>query len=292
MRRKRLIRTVLGLLLAFYLVVGTFFWATQENAIFKPLEQIAETPADLDPPLKYESVEIPTGQSAVHGYWLPAGDNTPVAIYLHGQDATIGKNLHHAQCLNEVGCNVLVIDYRGYGATFDTMTPTESSVYQDAEVAWNYLTQTRRIAPERILIYGHSLGGAIAIELATRHPEAGGLIAESSFTSVKQMARWKFAITYLLPLDLLLRHQFNSEEKVGSNELPPVLFVHGTDDSKVPCYMCKQLYDAVSGTDKEMVLIKGGEHANRGEGQTAYRERVSAFIKRCFGRNSVRGITM
>jgi pimeloyl-ACP methyl ester carboxylesterase len=134
---------------------------------------------------------------------VPSNLKPPRPHQLPGTAGTGGNSF------NQLGCNVLVIDYRGYGATFGTITPTESSVYHDAEVAWNYLTETRGIAPERILIYGHSLGGAIAIELATRHPEAGGIVVESSFTSVKQMARWKFAITYLLPLDLLLRHRFD-----------------------------------------------------------------------------------
>ncbi len=282
-RRKRRIRTVLCLLLASYLAIGAYFWSTQEHAIFKPLKKIAQTPADLEPSLPYEDVEIPIEQSAVHGFWLPASGDAPVAIYLHGQDATIGKNLEHAQCLNELGCNVLVIDYRGFGATFGTMTPSESSVYLDAEAAWDYLTTTRGFAPEHILIYGHSLGGAIAIELATRHPDAGGLVAESSFTAVKPMAQWKFAATYLLPLDLLLRHRFDSIEKIRNKTIPPVLFVHGTADSKVPCFMCEKLYDAASGPNKDMLLIKNGEHANHGLGQTTYRAKMSDFINRCFG---------
>lgn len=286
MFKKRAALATLGALVVAYLAMGLYFWGTQEQAIFKPLQQIAQTPADLDPPLKFDAVEIPTQQSAIHGYWLPTDKNAPVALYLHGQDATVGKNLDHAQCLNQLGCNVLVIDYRGYGATFGTLTPSESSVNHDAGVAWTYLTETLGIAAERILIYGHSLGGAIAIELASNHPQAGGLIVESSFTSVKQIARWKFAVTYLLPLDSLLRHRFDSIDKVQKKPLPPVLFLHGTADTKVPTFMCKQLFDAAQGSDKEMLLIEGGEHAKHGEGQSAYEERVSAFLGRNFGPNS------
>ena len=147
---KRLIGMFLCLLLVSYLAMATYFWSTQEQAIFKPAGVIAATPADLIPPLPYEYVEIPAAQSAVHAYWLPAQRDGPVALYLHGQNATIGKNLEHAQCLSQLGCHVLVIDYRGFGATFGTMTPSESSVYEDAEVAWNHLTTTRGFAPEQI----------------------------------------------------------------------------------------------------------------------------------------------
>lgn len=291
MRKKRVIWSLIGLLIASYLGTGTYFWATQDDAIFKPRKQIKATPAELDPPLEYEYVKIPTEQSAIHGYWLPGASNAPTVLYLHGQDVTIGNNLHHAQCLNQLGCNVLVIDYRGYGATFGSMTPSESSVHQDAEVAWSYLTSDRSIAPEQILIYGHSLGGAIAIELATHHPEAGGLIAESSFTSVKQIARWKYAVTYLLPLNILLRHRFDSIGTVRENSLPPVLFVHGTADSKVPYFMSQQLYEATAGSNKEIVLIKGGEHANHGDGETDYWEKLLAFMHRCFGPTSLEVLT-
>jgi pimeloyl-ACP methyl ester carboxylesterase len=235
--------------------------------------------------LSYEELKIPNDQSAIpiHGYWLPASDEAPVALYLHGQEVTRHNNLHHAKCLNDLGCNVLVIDYRGYGETFGKMNPTEESVRHDAEVAWDYLTGTLEFAPERILIYGHSLGGAIAIDLATRNPEAGGLVTESTFTSVKNMARWKNPLTYLLPLGLLLRHEFDSVEKIREKELPPVLFIHGTADSKVPYFMCKHLHDAARGPFKDMVLIKGGEHADRKRGQTVYKAKVAAFLNQCFG---------
>ena len=103
---------------------------------------------------------------------------------------------------------------------------------------------------------------------------------------MKQIARWKFAITYLLPLDSLLRHRFDSIDKVQMNPLPPVLFLHGTSDTKVPTFMCKQLFDAAQGSDKEMLLIEGGEHAKHGEWQSAYEEEVSAFLGRNFGPNS------
>lgn len=281
-RRTRRSLIFLGTLVAAYFVVGFYFWSTQDQAIFKPLRAVAATPADLDPPLPYEDVEIPADQSSIHGFWLPASDDAPVALYLHGQDSTIGKNLEHPRCLNQLGCSVFVVDYRGFGETYGTMTPTESSVYEDAETAWDYLTTTRGLAPECILIYGHSLGGAIAIELATRHPDAGGLVAESTFTSIKDMARWKFAVTHLFPIDWLLRHRFDSIEKVRSRRIPPALFVHGLSDAKVPCFMCEDLHDAASVPNKELLLIENGGHANRGPGQATYQAKMAAFLDRCF----------
>jgi pimeloyl-ACP methyl ester carboxylesterase len=289
-RRKRQLRNVVCLLVASYLGMGAYFWSIQDHKIFKPLsveQSKAARPLDFRTPPDWglEDWEIPTNQSAtpISGLWLPASDEAPVALYLHGQEVTRHNNLHHAKCLNELGCNVLVIDYHGYGETFDKMKPTEASVYLDAEAVWDHLTGRLNIVPERILIYGHSLGGAIAIDLATRHPEAGGLVAESTFTSIKDMARWKNPLTFSLPIDLLLRHKFDSLEKVRENRLPPVLFIHGDDDSKVPDYMCSDLHDAARGPFKDILLLRDGEHADRNGGQPEYEAKMAAFLSHCFG---------
>ena len=272
-----------------YLSMGAYFWSTQDSKIFKPLSverSKAARPDDFrtPPDLGLEEREIPTNQPAfpINGFWSPTSVDAPVALYLHGQEVTRHNNLHHTACLNKLGCNVLVIDYHGYGETFDQKKPTEESMCHDAEVAWDYLTRHLEIAPERILIYGHSLGGAIAIDLATRHPEAGGQVAESTFTSIKDMARWKNCLTYVLPLDLLLRHKFDSLEKIRENRLPPVLFIHGDDDSKVPYYMSSLLHDAAHGPYKDL-LLRDGEHALRKEGQMEYEVKMAAFLSYCFG---------
>ncbi len=283
---KRPVWVLVGLMLTSYLVIGAYFWGTQDQKIFAPLETIAQTPGDLNPPLAFQRIKIPVeegqDEALVHGFWVPASASDrdlPTVLYLHGQDATIGKNLGHTESLHQLGCNVLVIDYRGFGQSFGTMYPSEASVYQDAEAGWNYLVKARRIDPRRVLIYGHSLGGAIAIELASRHPEAGGLIVESAFTSIRSMARWRNRVTYLLPLDLLLRHPFDSLKKVRDKTFPPVLFIHGTADTKVPSFMTEQLYDAAQGPDKDLLLIPDGLHASRGPlGQELYQKRVAAFI--------------
>lgn len=268
-----------------YFSIGFYFWSTQDRAVLKPRGPVATTPANLDPPLDFEPVVIDVRQSSVHAFWIPASEpQAPVALYLHGQDGSIGKILGSVQELHELGCHVLVIDYRGFGQTFESFTPTEASVYEDTEAAWKYLTTTRRFLPNEILIYGHSLGGAVAIELASRHPDAGALVAESTFTSVAEMARWRYAIMYLLPVDWLLRHRFESLEKVRSGELPPVLFIHGKADTKVPVGMCQSLHAAALGPDKQILLIEHGLHADRGPGEAVYRETMTAFLNKCFPR--------
>ncbi len=276
---RRVWRSIAYLLATIYICIGVYFWTIQDDAIFKPQPAQAGTPADLKPPLPYESIEIPVGIAAVHGFWLPGEADRPVILFLHGQDTTIGKNLHHAECFHEMGCPVLIIDYRGYGATYKTSTPSEAGLCEDAQAAWNYLVEQRGFRPEQILIYGHSLGGAVAIDLAAKQPEAGGLVVECSFTSVKDIVHWKAPMTYCYPLDWMLRHRFNSIQTVGTQPMPPTLFVHGTSDAKVPCFMSEELFQATLGPNKDLFLIDGGEHAKRNTGQAAYCVRISEFIQ-------------
>jgi pimeloyl-ACP methyl ester carboxylesterase len=262
-----------------YVGVGLRLWWIQDQEIFKPLPMVARSPADLQPPLPYESIEIPVADSTVHGYWLPREKDAPVVLFLHGQETTLGKNLHHAETLYGLGCQVLLIDYRGFGATCGQFSPSESSVCEDVDRVWQHLTEHHGFAHQQILIYGHSLGGAIAINLATRYPSAGGLIVENSFTSVKDMVQWKLPLTRLYPLDWMLRHPFDSLEKVSRHPLPPTLFIHGTADTKVPCFMSQSLHQAANGSATELLLIEGGEHSQRGPGQDAYLSRVAGFIQ-------------
>jgi hypothetical protein len=117
-RRRRVWSTfVLGILLI-YFAGGVYFWTIQDRSIFKPHATIARTPEDLVPPLTYTQVQISIENSSIHAVWLPAAhteSQSPVVLYLHGQESTIGKCLDQLQCLHELGCHVLAIDYRGYG---------------------------------------------------------------------------------------------------------------------------------------------------------------------------------
>jgi pimeloyl-ACP methyl ester carboxylesterase len=125
--------------------------------------------------------------SQIHGWWVPASatSEAPVWLFLHGNGSNVGDEVKRAFWFHQLGFSSLLIDYRGYGRSPGNF-PTESSVYEDVEAAWNYLTQLRQIPPEKIFVYGHSLGGAIAIELALQHPEIAGLAVEGTFTAMRQ----------------------------------------------------------------------------------------------------------
>ena len=278
---KRLIQLV-GLLAIFYVLVCIYMWATQKQKIFLPEPQLQTTPDRNG--MRYEEVRIPSGSGAergeLNGWWIPAEQaNAVTLLYLHGNFRNIGHNVEHALRLHNLGYNLLLVDYRGYGLSTGG-EPSEAKVYEDAEAAWNYLLKQRGVLAQRTFIYGHSLGGAVAIDLAIHHPEAAGLIAESAFSSMAAMGNQDYPY---LPISLLLNQRFDNLDKIGRLKIP-VLFIHGTWDTKVPYQMSQQLFDQAS-QPKYLKLIEGGEHGNSGGiAWLEYRAAVSEFVQRHIGR--------
>lgn len=281
-RRRRLRRTawrpwlswvLFAAVLSYALICG-YFWTVQDSKIYEPSPLIQTTPDRLG--LRYEALRIPLPapeQGELAAWWIPAERmQAPVMLYLHGNYRNISHNLEHVQRLHEMGFHLLLVDYRGYGAS-SAGPPHEQKLYADAEAAWGYLLERRAVRPERAYIYGHSLGGAVAIELALHHPEAAGLIVESSFTSMQAMGELNYP---WLPVGLLLNQRFDSLAKVGQLKLP-VLFIHGTWDSRVPYTMSQALYDAAP-MPKQLLLVEGGEHSNCSSvGRVEYQGALRAF---------------
>lgn len=276
----RRIRWTLMLAVLAYLGVCTYMWATQRHKIFEPTQSLQTTPERFG--LKFEEVHIPSGTGSEHGdlyaWWLPSElPGMPTILYLHGNDKNIGHahDVNSAARLHGMGYNLLAVDYRGYGKSTGG-EPSEAKMYEDAESSWNYLIKQRASDPKNTFIYGHSLGGAIAIDLAVRHPEAAGLIAESTFTSMVDLGKLKYPY---LPADLLVNQRFDSISKISRLKIP-LLLIHGTWDKLVPYEMSQRLYDKAP-QPKFQKLIEGGQHQNSGiVAPLEYRAAVSEFIQR------------
>lgn len=285
---KRRCFSVMVALAFLYAAVTAYFWWTQAEKILAPLEDIPTDPGRMDMP--FEPVRVPIyvagkkTEDQLYAYWVPSDDpDAPVFLYLHGQDATRGKNLEHTERLHQWGWNVLVIDYRGFGERYVDEKPSETKMYEDALSGLAYLEDERGFLPSKIFVYGHSLGGAVAIDIASR-PEGAdvaGFLIESTFTSVLDMTAHRYnGWLQVLPLNLLLNQRFDSLSKITSVKRP-ILFVHGTADEKVPYDMTVKLH-ALAPEPKVLCPIENAGHANCGSiGKRQYRESLQAFVGQC-----------
>ena len=263
----------LGILLTvLYISSCLFLFFRQNRFMFFPSEEISSIPTDLE--MDYQDIWLPAiaanhdTQSVtekVHGWWIPArGDRTLleddwVLLFLHGNADNISANLNHSKRFHQMGFSVFILDYRGYGRSPGEF-PTESTVYEDVETAWNYLVNERGIPPNKVVIYGHSLGGAIAIDLAHRHQDAAGAIIECSFTSMRDMVDYQYPIFNMFPIDWILTNRFDSSRKVKELKMP-LLFTHGTADTIVPVYMSEQLFEAAT-EPKQIFIVPTADHNN------------------------------
>lgn len=255
--------------------------------IFEPERKLRASPADFPFPIVEVSVPVRLANERLenmNGWWVPGSPgNSKAVLYLHGNDGNVSVSVNEITPLRELQYSVLLIDYRGFGAS-DGSFPSEASVYQDAEAAWKYLVNDRSIKPAELYIYGQSLGGAIAIELARHHPEAAGLIVESGFTSIYEMSRLDYRYR-MLPVKLLLNQRFESISKIPEVKLPK-LFMHGTDDDIVPFWMGEELF-AVAPEPKRFVPIEYGKHDHDARAVPTIRAAVERFVKETALKRSV-----
>ncbi|MEA5471094.1 alpha/beta hydrolase [Spirulina sp. 06S082] len=257
----------------FYLLLCFLLWRYQTRLIFFPSTHIKSVPTDVR--MAYEDVFLAVREDQLHGWWIPSDtENTPTILYLHGNGSNVGDLVARTRILQQLGYRLFLLDYRGYGRSSGPF-PNEKRVYEDAETAWRYLTERRGIPPQRIIIYGRSLGSAIAFHLAIRHPDAAGIIVESPFPSMRVVAASRLP---LLPVDWLLNQHFDSLEKVRDLQIP-VLAIWGTADREIPPTSSQILYNAIP-TAKTRVLIEGGGHTNLPRlGGDRYTTAIQDFIE-------------
>jgi len=266
--------TIVGTVYVLLIVVLYFYQGRMVFLADLPGRALTATPEDIG--LTYESMMIPTEDGErIHGWYVPgppAEQARGVLLFFHGNAGNISHRLDSIRIFNQLGMDVLIVDYRGYGES--TGKPGEPGLYLDAEAAWDYLVDTRGVAPDRIVIFGRSLGAAVGAQLASRR-SPGGLIIESGFTSGVEMARRLYPF---LPAGLITRLEFPLADFVRQVRCP-VLVIHSRDDEIIPFDMGKAIYQAVAGEDKTFLEIWGGHNTGFYLSESVYIPALEKFLR-------------
>ena len=251
--------------------------AKQREWIFQPSDRSwggAQSTEDMqDVWIEFQSAT--TGRAErLHSLWMPqqrAG--APVLLYLHGARWNVAGSSGRIRRMHELGFSVLAIDYRGFGKSSAGL-PSEASSAEDARAAWQWLAAQYPNRPR--YIFGHSLGGAIAIELARQVQDEQGTMVEGTFTSIPDVVstfRWGW-----LPVSPLITQRFESVRKVGEIG-SPLLVVHGSEDRLIQPELGRKLYEAAQ-EPKQFVLVEGGSHHNTNAiGQGQYRQAMASLFR-------------
>lgn len=262
-------------LVAYGIAVG-FVMLMERRLVFQPGAR------DLAPPapglaLGQRLVSFRAADSTSLSAWIvPAATGDSLAPWVHishgnyGNIAFGGRPQFYAW-FRDLGVNLLAYDYRGFGASEGE--PTEAGVYADALAAYRYLADSLRVPPDRIILFGHSLGTGVAIELARRVP-AAGLIVEDAYTSVPERGQEVFP---LLPIRFIARSRFASIDKVGALRLPK-LFLHAREDQTIPIAHGRRLF-AAAAEPKRFVALEGGHADAYTVDRGRYYDAIGAFVR-------------
>ncbi|SDB55154.1 hypothetical protein SAMN05660653_02745 [Desulfonatronum thiosulfatophilum] len=253
-----------------YLGLTGLVYLRQDALIYYPVAEIAQTPADYG--WEFDDLTLRTEDGVnIHAWYVPVENARGVVLFCHGNAGNIGHRLDSIRIFRDLGLSVLIFDYRGFGNSEGR--PSESGTYRDVRAAWKFLLEDKNVAPERIVVFGRSLGGAVATYLASSQP-VGALIIESAFTSLPDMAARLYP---LLPVRWLAKYNYNSLARI-SDVQAPVLVVHSPEDELVPFAHGQALY-ATAPESKMFLEISGGHNMGFLSSGAVYVEGLRSFLE-------------
>lgn len=251
-------RSFLTLLVAavgIYALLALVLYLFQNRMVFlanMPERALAATPADAG--WTYEDVFITTGDGLrLHAWFVAAEQSTATLLFFHGNAGNISHRLDSIAIMRELGLDILIIDYRGYGLSEGK--PSERGTYLDARAAWDYLVDVRKVPPARIVVFGRSLGGAVAAHLASQTRPAA-VILESCFSSALDMARRLYPF---MPARLITRLKYPVKDYVQRMN-SPLLVVHSRSDEIIPFSMGQAIFDAAP-EPRQFLEIRGDHNS-------------------------------
>jgi uncharacterized protein len=253
----------------------------QRQLVYRPTPGVPADFAGLragDVPFATEVPGVaPGSRDSLQMWWLPHRDAAaPTLLYLHGTFRNLYRNLPKIEALREAGFSVLAVDYRGWGQS-TPIVPSEATIYADAEVAWAELVR-RQSDPKQRVIFGHSMGGGVAVELASRRRQGadyGALILESTFTRLPDVAS---AAAWWGPIAALFASQkFDSVQKIGRVDAP-ILMIHGQADQTVPVRLGRELRDAARGAIRWVEIPEGSHSTLHTDAPETYQRALKELI--------------
>lgn len=265
---------IASLLILGYVLVAAWVYGSQRRMLYHPTRSLTATPSDIG--LKYTDVHLITRLGTdVHGWWLPCHGARRTLLFCHGNGGNISHRLESLRLFHALGLSVLVFDYSGYGLSKGT--PSEKATRADARAAWDWLMKEAEIAPRSVVLFGRSLGGAVAAglagELALEGVEPAGIILESTFTSVPDMGAYLYP---WLPVRPLVKDRYNAADELAGLRLP-ALFGHSPDDDVVPYALGRSLYETYPGP-KTFLPMRGGHNSGYLDMGKAYPDGLDRFL--------------
>ena len=261
---------MVSIFLAVYGIMILFLGLFQSRFVFIPFSRIESTPDQWG--LPYEDINFTTSDGvSLSGWFIPAPGSDKTLLFCHGNAGNISYRRLSIEIFHRLGLNVFIFDYRGYGQSHGK--PTEKGTYLDAQAAWDLLVNQRKIAPHRIIVFGRSLGAAVAANLAQRHPPAI-LILESAFTSAPDAAAELYPF---LPVRLLARFKYPTRDLVEQINVP-VLIIHSKNDRTIPFKHGRSLFDAAN-EPKSFIELQGSHNDGFYLSQDLYTQNLKSFIQ-------------
>jgi len=251
------------------LTLNVVLYFKQPYMVYIPVTNLGSTPADWG--YEFEDVLMQTDDGVtLHGWFIPASAATNTLLFFHGNAGNISHRRESIKLFLQLNLNVFIVDYRGFGKS--TGQPSEQGTYADAATAWDYLVNTRNLQPSEILVFGRSLGSAIATHLAVRSQPAA-LIVESPFSSARDMA--SIALPFLSHV-VLLRFDYDTAKNIREVNCP-VLVIHSKDDELIPYRQGLKVYDAAK-PPKSHLVIRGGHNDGFYVSGPLYTEGLRTFL--------------
>ncbi len=261
--------SVLRIAIAVYVLFGLIVCIFQKRFIYFPQRRIDAAPDRAG--LAYEDVFLTAADGVkIHGWYVPAEDARGAVLFCHGNAGNISHRLPTLELLHELRFSTLIFDYRGYGRSEGA--PGEKGTYLDAQAAWDHLVTARKTPPQRIVVFGRSLGGAVAAHLAAENAP-GAIVLDSAFTSIPDLARRMYPI---YPVGLLARVRYDTLARMKRVRCP-VLVIHSRDDEIVPFRHGRRLFEA-AGEPKQFLALRGGHNEAFLASAGRYKESLSGFL--------------